>query len=160
MKRYNYIIIVCLFISVFVFLLACSKKAQQTFSKEEIIGALNIASKSRYTFTEEEKDSLQYIGREIGSTISKMKAEDALRESEKKYRSLLDSSKFGIMEINVANEKLSYINKNFLDIVGYSREEFNDRNLSKKVIHPEDYKVLNPLEEYQKQTRIRPRKKH
>jgi len=98
---------------------------------------------------EEEKDTLQYIGREIGSTIAKMKAEDALRESEKKYRSLLESSKFGIIEINVANEKLSYLNQNFLDLVGYSREDFNDRNLSKKIIHPEDFKILDPLEEYQ-----------
>ena len=119
------------------------------FSKEGIIGALNIASKSRYSFSEEEKDSLQYIGREIGSTIAKMKAEEALRESEKKYRSLLESSKLGIMEVNAVNEKLSYINEIFLDIVGYSREEFNNRNLKEEIIHPEDLKILNPLNEYQ-----------
>lgn len=118
-------------------------------SKEGIIGAINIASKSRYSFSEEEKDSLQYIGREIGSTIAKMKVEEALRESEKKYRSLLESSKLGIMELNVANEKLSYINEVFLDIVGYNREEFDSRNLKKEIIHPEDLKILNPLEEYQ-----------
>ena len=119
------------------------------FSKEEIVGALNIASKSRYIFSEEEKDTLQYIGREIGSTIAKMKSEEALRDSEKKYRSLLESSKLGIMEVNVANEKLSYMNQNFLDLVGYSRGEFNNRNLTNKIIHPEDFKILDPLEAYQ-----------
>ncbi len=48
-------------------------------SKEVVIGALNVASKKRYVFSEEEKDILEYIGHEIGIIIEKMKMEEELR---------------------------------------------------------------------------------
>ncbi len=49
-------------------------------SNEKVIGALNVASKKRYVFSEEEKDNLQYIGHEIGIIIEKMKMEEELKE--------------------------------------------------------------------------------
>ncbi|MFX1381474.1 MAG: PAS domain S-box protein [Promethearchaeota archaeon] len=55
-------------------------------AEEQIIGALNIASMSRYSFSEEERDLLQFVGREMGNILSKLKAEEKLKESEERYR--------------------------------------------------------------------------
>ena len=63
-------------------------------SKELVIGALNIASKSRYSFTSEEKELFSFACREIGNVISKLKAEEALRESEKNYRTSYNRAEF------------------------------------------------------------------
>jgi len=51
------------------------------FSKEKIIGSINIASKNMYKFSNEEKELLELIGREIGAFIEKMKTEEALNEA-------------------------------------------------------------------------------
>lgn len=63
-------------------------------SKDIIIGALNIASKSRYSFTPEEIELFTFACREMGNVISKLKAEDALRESEKNYRRSYNRAEF------------------------------------------------------------------
>lgn len=63
-------------------------------SKEKIIGALNIASKSRYSFTPEEIELFSFACREMGTVISKLKAEEALRESEKNYRESFNQAEF------------------------------------------------------------------
>ncbi len=63
-------------------------------AKDEIIGALNVASKSRITFTDEEKELFTFACREMGNVISKLQAEDALRESEKNYRHSFNRAEF------------------------------------------------------------------
>jgi len=64
------------------------------YNKDNIIGALNIISKSRYTFTGEEREIFLYIGREIGTVIARMQAEEALKESEKNYRRSYNRAEF------------------------------------------------------------------
>jgi len=56
------------------------------FAKDKIIGFYNIVSTIRHSFSDEEKDILQSIGREIGTVIAKMQVEDELQKSEKRYR--------------------------------------------------------------------------
>lgn len=58
------------------------------FSNSRYIGTLYLFSKKKRTFTPEEKKTFQTIGRKMGSGIAKMQAEEALRQSEKKLRSL------------------------------------------------------------------------
>ncbi len=66
------------------------------FSKDEIIGALNIASKTRHKFTFQEKDILISIGREIGTVISKIKAEETIKEGEKFLSNIFTSIQDGM----------------------------------------------------------------
>jgi PAS domain S-box-containing protein len=58
-----------------------STAAFPLFSKDKIIGSLNIGSKKRHFFTTEEKETMQVIGREIGTAISKMIAENQIKDS-------------------------------------------------------------------------------
>ena len=118
------------------------------FDKNKIIGAFNIASKSRYSFSKEEKDIFQYLSREIGTVITKMQAELALKESEQKHRNLIETSVIGILEIDMINSELSYVNPKYLEIIGYDREDLVDSNMISKVIHPEDLKKIQGMSEF------------
>jgi PAS domain S-box-containing protein len=53
------------------------------------------------------------------------KAKDALKESEEKYRQLVDKMPNMLFEVN-ANEKLVFANLRAIEILGYSKEELED----------------------------------
>jgi len=75
-------------------------------------------------------------------------AEQKLRESEKKHRNLIDTSVMGILEIDVINRELSYVNPKYLEILGHDREDLVDSSLITKVIHPEDLEKIRELSEF------------
>ena len=75
--------------------------------------------------------------------ITKRKAiEEKLKESQEKYRDLLDTSLMGILDINLVNRKIEYFNPKLLELIGYSKEELEDNNLFYKIVHPEDIQKL------------------
>ena len=51
------------------------------FSKNTIIGSLNIGSNSQHNFSTEEKEMLKFVGKEIGTLVTKMQTEEALRDA-------------------------------------------------------------------------------
>jgi len=91
-------------------------------SKGRVIGALAVASCQRTAFTPEEKDILEMIGKEAGTLISKLQTETALRESEKYYRTLIDTSPDIIVVMDL-DAKLITVNQQFLKVGGYSYED-------------------------------------
>jgi len=50
------------------------------FSKERVIGSIGVGRFDRYTFTEEERSLLLSIGKETGTAIAKMWAEESVKE--------------------------------------------------------------------------------
>ena len=92
------------------------------FAKGKVIGALNIASKSRHSFSNMEKEILQSIGIEIGTVISKMQAEQRLKESEKKFRTLFDASNDAIFFHDLKGNFLE-VNQTVCERLGYTKEE-------------------------------------
>ncbi|MFP5212158.1 MAG: PAS domain S-box protein [Acidobacteriota bacterium] len=71
-------------------------------------------------------------------------AEDALKESENRYRTLVESSSDAILMINVDREIVSF-NEAFLDLFGFMREEVEGQPAS--IFHPteESYQSLGDL---------------
>ena len=118
-------------------------------AREKVIGALNIVSKSRYLFSELEKEILQAIGRETGTLIAKMKAEEALRESEEKFRVIAEereeldriinrSPAIVLLWRNSEDWPVEYVSENVIQF-GYTPEDFYSNNLVfADIIHPDD----------------------
>ncbi len=78
----------------------------------------------------------------INDITERKKAEYKLKESEEKYRSLIENAVMGILEIDMSLNKISYINPKLLEIVGYTKEELKDNSIFYKLIHPEDLEEL------------------
>ncbi len=92
----------------------------------------------------------------IFTNITKQrKFEQALMESEKQYRNLIETSSVGIMEIDVLNNKISYINPILLKIIGYKEEELTGIEMRDKIIHPQDLvKLMGSNDEREIEFRI------
>ena len=64
-------------------------------AEQRVIGALNIVSNSRSEISAEEREVLSTIGNELGSAVTRMKAEAALEESGTQYRTLVETTGTG-----------------------------------------------------------------
>ncbi|MCK5699533.1 MAG: PAS domain S-box protein, partial [Cyclobacteriaceae bacterium] len=73
------------------------------------------------------------LKQEIGERIL---AEDHLRESEEKYRSILESMEEGYYEFNISGN-LKFFNDAFYKIIGYSRQDLMETNY-RKFTDPQD----------------------
>jgi len=62
------------------------------------------------------------------------KAEEALRESEERFRSLFEEARDGILLADIETRQLSMANRSICEMMGYSKEEFE--HLNAREIHP------------------------
>jgi len=135
-------------------------------SKEEVIGALNVALKKRFVFSEEEKDILEYIGHEIGIIIAKMKMEEELKnhrdhleqlveartkelgESEEKFRLAFENAADAIFWADPRSGLIINCNKMAETLLERKKEEIIGTHQS--TLHPLDKKeyYTNMFEEY------------
>ncbi|MFW9880642.1 MAG: PAS domain S-box protein, partial [Candidatus Thorarchaeota archaeon] len=82
-------------------------------------------------------------------------AEEALKRSEEKYRDLLETSSIGVLEFDLINEKLTYINPKLLDIIDYRKEDLTEEIFLNKIIYQKDLtKLLKSNEESEIEFRI------
>ena len=71
------------------------------------------------------------FGSHVQYTVNKRKAaDDALRESEEKYRTILESIEEGCFETDI-NGNLTFFSNPFLKILGYSRDELSGANTAR-----------------------------
>jgi len=96
--------------------------------------------------------SIIYNGRSARMNVSvditeKKEAEQKLKESEQKFRTITEQSYMGILIIEDWNSNFTYSNQKFADIIGYTREEIENWILEGffKIIHPEDVEDLIEL---------------
>ncbi len=85
---------------------------------------------------------------EIATDITeRKKTEDALHESEEKFRDLFENSRDGIVIVDTATRKFVDSNETFSRMLGYTPEEI--KNLGVPDIHPEE-RVAYVLETFEK----------
>ncbi|MFX1340229.1 MAG: PAS domain S-box protein [Promethearchaeota archaeon] len=69
-------------------------------TNKNLVGFLNVATKSKHNFPIQEKDLLLSIGRELGSVVSKIRAVEALKKSKKFLSDVFMSIQDGICIID------------------------------------------------------------
>jgi PAS domain S-box-containing protein len=69
-----------------------------------------------------------------------LKANELLRESEEKYRNIIETANEGII-INDAEGRITYVNKKIEDMFGYSLEDVIDRSMSDFVNQESEYTI-------------------
>jgi len=74
--------------------------------------------------------------------VARQQAEEALRESEEKYTTLVENSLTGIYVD--CGGKIAFANNKFAEIYGYSRDELMDIE-TWRLIHPEDRALTNEM---------------
>jgi PAS domain S-box-containing protein len=109
---------------------------------EEAIGAIVVQSYSiPNLYQEDDKQLLFSVAGQIAIAVERKISEIALRESEEKYRLLVESSRDGI--VISQHDKFIYVNQAFAEMLGYTIEELN--LIDYKSIHTE--KALEILAE-------------
>jgi len=116
-------------------------------SENEVIGVLNVQSTRPKAYTERDLRLAERISSQIAGAIAnallfigRKRSEQALRESEERYRSILESVEDGYYEVDIAGN-FTFFNDSLCRILGYSKDEmmgmnnrqYTDRENAKKL---------------------------
>ncbi|MGB3093590.1 MAG: PAS domain S-box protein [Candidatus Zixiibacteriota bacterium] len=80
-------------------------------------------------FLKEERNLINAIAERMGKIIERIRAEEALRESEERYRDLFENANDLIQSID-SSGMFEYVNKKWKEVIGYSDEEIKKLNLT------------------------------
>jgi PAS domain S-box-containing protein len=87
------------------------------------LGVLALQSyRESIRFGERERDVLTFVSQHIASALNRMRSEQALRQSEEKYRTILESIEDGYYEVDLAGN-LEFFNDPVSRILGYPPDE-------------------------------------
>jgi PAS domain S-box-containing protein len=117
-------------------------------ARDEVLGAMNLIHKTRFAIDELERETLMSIGKTIGLAMSnaiqvaqiqkevkeRMEAETALRESELKYRNLVERANDGI--IILQEGIIRYANPSIIELSGQDEKDFVGQPFS-SYLHPD-----------------------
>jgi len=132
-------------------------------SKNDVIGVLNIQSIKANAYSEADLKIAERVGNEIAGAIfnaqlfaGHKRSEEALRESEERYRTILESIEDGYYEVDIAGN-FTFFNDSLCRILGYSKEEMMGMN-NRQYADPENakklYQIFNRVYRTGQSTRI------
>ncbi|WP_291321194.1 EAL domain-containing protein [Desulfonatronospira sp.] len=102
------------------------------FDRNELLSRINI----HLTLRRQTQEIKKYT-QELEHLVEKRTWE--LQESEKKYRTLFEASKSAMLLMNTSSKQLIMVNKEFCDLMGYSRDEVEEKMHFLDFVHPEDH---------------------
>ena len=123
-------------------------------SKKKVIGVVAVQSYTNPTlYTEKDLEVLSAISHQIAIAIERKQAENALRESEKKYRHLFVTAPAGIYEIDFEKMKIINVNDIMCEYSGYTEKEFLSMNpfelLDEEAQKEISHRITSPIEGHQ-----------
>ena len=87
-------------------------------------------------YAEADRDLLTFVSRHIAAVIDRRRSEEALRESEQKFRTLADTAPAAIFIYQ--GTRFLYANEATATITGYPRDEFLALPTFWEILHPDD----------------------
>jgi len=116
-------------------------------SKGELQGVIQLIVKSGKKLDERDRRLIDTISEQMAAAIAKIRAEEKVRESERKYRELFEFSMDAILLTDMDGNILE-ANNAVEKLFGYTREELKKINFTELYVDPEDRKkLMKELEE-------------
>jgi len=115
--------------------------AAPVFHRGAVVGSVNIASHTEDSVSPHVISALEDISLRLGSAINRIRNQELLAESEKKYRTLIENAKEGIVVIQ--DGLVRYVNPTGVRISGYTMEELIGRPFE-ELVCPEDLARVAP----------------
>ena len=113
-------------------------------SRDEVIGVLHFRSKKTDAYNEQDLRLVERIGAQIAGAIANAKmyadlkkTEKTLRESESRFRGLVEQAAVGVAEIEMSTGRFFTVNRRLCEMVGRTEEEMLATNFH-AITHPED----------------------
>ena len=107
-------------------------------SRGETVGALNVASRRRHGFSQEERDLLVTIGREAGFAVSRAQADERVRASEANLAQFFASSRDMLLVVDESGRILA-ANPAVESHLGYTAEALRDMTVYE--LHPPELRA-------------------
>ncbi len=98
-------------------------------SAGKVLGVINLYLKEGHRRDAKDEEFLRAIADVLAGITERKQAEEALRESENKYRKLVETAQEGIA-ITDPHENFIFVNHAFADLLGYRKDELLGLNLS------------------------------
>jgi diguanylate cyclase (GGDEF)-like protein/PAS domain S-box-containing protein len=113
-------------------------------SRDEMIGSLHFQSKKPDAYTERDLRLAEGIGTRIAGAIANarlftdlQRTENSLRESEGRFRALVEQAAVGVAEIDVATGRYITVNRRFCEMLGRTEAEMLATTFL-AITHPDD----------------------
>ena len=104
----------------------------------QTIGALAVQCYQDGTaYSRQDKDVLEFVSTQIAVAINRKSAEQVLRDSEERFRTLFARSAVGIGITDLPNRRLTATNRALQEMLGYTAEELATMTIQ-DVTHPDD----------------------
>ena len=108
---------------------------------KEIIGAVVLQNYEDMTaFNDKHLEIIKFVSGQIALAIQRKQAEDAIRDSEERYRTVVENSYSGITLID-SDYKIIYANDMTSEICGYSRDELLDMDF-RNILEEDSLKIV------------------
>jgi len=112
--------------------------------KDEAIGVLHFWSKRPNAYTDRDLRMAERIGLQIAGAIANAriftnlkKVETSLRQSEQRFRALVEQAAIGVAEVEIGTGRFMMVNRRLCEMVGRTREELLAATFH-AITHPED----------------------
>jgi len=100
-------------------------------TSQGVIGVVAVQSYTDATlYRESDMDLMTFVSRHISMGIERKLAEEALRESEEHYRSLVETMNEGLV-VRDNNNMITFVNQRFCEMLGYTEDEIKGSRFSK-----------------------------
>ena len=113
-------------------------------SMDEVIGSMNFRSQKLKAYTEKDLQLAEQIGMQVAGAIANAqmfddlsRTEKSLRESERRFRALVEQAAVGVAEIEMSTGRFSTVNRRLCEMVGRTEEEMLATTFH-AITHPED----------------------
>lgn len=119
-----------------------SRSAFPLISKGEIIGSVNFGSRKVQNFSENQFDFVNKITPQLAIAIDNTRLFDKIKESEEKYRNLVEDIEDVIFRLDKTGRYL-FLNSALKNVTGYNPQEFYDNSsIVKEIINKNDMAVV------------------